>query len=151
MPALFVLLLSALSGCATATVDTAAAVQATQARVLARDVAFMEDTIPVVRFPPPPIYAMWRAEVEECSGLHRDGGLTFWIAPRVLMPNKWLGMYVRPKRQAIFALGSETVAWIVRHEILHDLSDRPGHPPEFFGDSVSLGRCGHLTRPPIAP
>lgn len=151
MPAAIVLVVAALSGCAFVKVDTAVqATQAAQVRIIERDIAFMYDTVPVLRFRAPPVYAMWRAEVEECSGLKREGAPSFWIAPTTLMPNQWLGMYIRQKRQVVLALGAETVAWIVRHEYLHDLINEPGHPAEFFGDSVSLGRCGHLTRRPLS-
>lgn len=117
-----------------------------QAQILVRDIAFMHDTMPLLRFDPPPVYAMWMAEVEQCSGLRRDGQPTYWIAPRAVMHNDWIGMYVRQERRAIFALGAETLAWVVRHEMLHDRLNLPGHPPEYFGDELSPGKCGHLVR-----
>lgn len=124
----------------------ALAIQATQQRILEADVAFI-DTLPVLRFEAPPVYAMWRAEIAQCSGITRKGAPTFWITQRAVMPNNWLGMYVRQQRRIVFALGAETVSWIVRHEFLHDAVDEPGHPPEFFGDSQQPGLCGHLVRP----
>lgn len=139
----------ALSTCALPP-ETASTPQAA-AQLIADNVAVMDGTITVMRFRPPPIYTMWRAEMEECSGLSREGSPTFWIASTVFLtkPGR-LGAYVSPHRRIIFGLGNETLAWVVRHELLHDLiNPAPGdttHAPEFFEQ-----KCGALVHPERTP
>lgn len=114
--------------------------------LIASSVALMDGTTVVLRFDPPPIYFMWRAQMERCSGLTRDGTPTFWIAAAITLNAQGaIGMFVRDERRIVLALGAETLSWVVRHEILHDLLNiekgNP-HPPEFLVD-----RCGALVQP----
>ena len=117
------------------------------AELLAGNVSIMDGTTVILRFNPPPIYRMWRAEVEECSGVQREGDPTFWIAPKTkLNEGGAIGLFVRDQRRVVFALGFEAVDWVVRHEILHDLldvRDNDGHPELYF-----KLRCRQLVWPP---
>lgn len=131
--------------------NLAANAERAAAEIIARNVSMLDGTTVVLRFEPPPIYAMWRAEVELCSGLRRDGAPTFWLAP-VLILNRGgaIGMYIREQRRIVFGLGSESIAWIVRHELLHDMvvsakTIEESHPHKYF---VEL--CGPLVYP-VAP
>lgn len=119
------------------------------ARIVAENVVVFGAT-PVLRFTPPPIYTMWRIQVEQCSGLRREGWPTFFVAPTIRLEldakSFAIGLYRRDGQRIIFALGYEAVDWVVRHELLHWLLDvGPGeesHPEEYFDT-----RCGRLVAP----
>lgn len=115
--------------------------------IIADNVAVMDGTTALLRFSPPLAYFFWRSQVEQCSGVLREGIPSLWIAPIVELNAKGaIGMYIRDQRRIVFALGAETVAWVVRHEFLHDLlniTQGDTHPAEYFGE-----KCGALVYPP---
>lgn len=129
-----------------------------RAAVVMRDVRWIHDTIPILRFEPYFIYFAWKAEMESCSGVKREGMPVFYVAPiSPLAGDGRIGFYAPDSRSVVLSLGYERDAWIVRHEILHYLLEpvipkaRPGeppeetairaHPPEFFER-----RCGPLVK-----
>jgi hypothetical protein len=113
-------------------------------QVVVRDIAFLDSNTALLRFDPPPVYALWLAQVKECSGLSETAPLTYYVAPRVIIgPDGRLAEYIVGRHKIIFGLGAETVAWIVRHEQLHSLIDEPGHPDEYYKE-----KCGLLVNPP---
>jgi hypothetical protein len=142
----FLLLLAVLS-CHRIPPQLAPASQAVE-RVLARDIRFIYDSVPIVKFRTPFLYGVFRLQVESCSGRTRDGWPAFYLAPVNPLNDRGFAAAYFPDADAIvFGLGSEVNEQIIRHELLHWLL-RPtmGHPPEFFGDSLSNGKCGHLLR-----
>jgi hypothetical protein len=118
-----------------------------RARLIAANTAVLDGTVTVMRFPQPPIYEEWRAEVEECLGLKRPGEVTYWVASTPTLPPKQaLGMYVRAQRRIVFGLGYETVKWVFQHETAHDL--RPAAPgEESHAADLFYGECKHLFWP----
>jgi hypothetical protein len=138
--------------CASATTTTSVRDdgEMVRARLIAANTAVLDGTVTVMRFPAPPEYHAWRAEVEECSGLTRPGEVTYWIAAvQVMPPKQALGMYIRSERRIIFGLGFETAKWVFSHETLHDLLNIPDaqntHPAEYFARGTP---CGDLVNPP---
>lgn len=125
--------------------------------VLTGTLAWVDDTVPVLQFKPPPIYGMWRLDVERCSSLTRAGWPKFYIAPIPLHYDDILiaAFYVAPTQNIVFSLGAETQRGVVAHELLHwllELTLPPApddastdaritrqHPPEYFER-----RCGAL-------
>jgi hypothetical protein len=95
----------------------------------------------------PPSYATWWHETEECSGLtgdlqrvdwfvvpaDSDGG--FWCAdgPDYTCAGEWVAPHsiylAGPSRT--YPVGYVADEWTVKHEMLHDLVGRPGHPTPF--------------------
>ena len=129
--------------------------------IVRRNVAFVNDTLPVLAFPTPHVYGAIRVALEQCSGLTREGWPRFYIAALNPLPGALLGFYDEQTRSVVFALGNENHAGTVAHEILHWLlapiiSPRRGreeswedfvarvHPEAYFGES---GRCAHLLYP----
>ena len=100
-----------------------------------------------LRVDPLPSYAEWWQEDEACSGLRgdfqnldwyvvpadSDGG--FWCAdgPDNTCAGEWVGPHAiylaGPNR--MYPQGYAADEWTVRHEMLHDLVGRPGHPSVF--------------------
>lgn len=119
--------------------------------ILLRDIAWLEDSIPLLRFDPPPIYAAWKAQIEKCSGVKRDGWPKFYIAPVLPLPKEWLGFFAASSQTVVFALGFERQDWTVRHELLHYVLDPLNlpdeHPAEYFGKGANFGKCGDLVNP----
>lgn len=118
------------------------------AHLIADNIGVLDSTTMVMQFPAPPIYAFWRAEVELCAGRHRPGDATYWVAQRTILNAAGaLGPYVRDERRIVLGLGNETVPWIVRHEMLHDILDLPRgvdpHPEAMFKKA-----CGRWVFPP---
>jgi hypothetical protein len=128
----------ALIGCASAPVITVPTPVEHRARIAGRDIAWLGDTIPIMRFNMPFSYAYLRAEVEICSGLKRDGWPLFFVAPINpiwMQQGPAVAMYIEKSKIIVFALGSETIPAYVRHELLHFLigATTRGHPEEVFG------------------
>lgn len=118
------------------------------AQIIAAQIGMLDSSTMVMQFPPPPVYAMWRFEVESCSGVAREGWPTFWLAQRpILNPAGALGLFIRNERRIVLGLGQETVDWIVRHELLHDALNIPktedSHPALYFKE-----KCGALVYSP---
>lgn len=132
---------------------------ARRADILARDIAWLGDSVPLVRFNIPHIYGLWRLQVEQCTGLSRPGWPLFYVAPIVpLSSDGRVAMYASGSNSIVFALAHEGMDWIVRHELLHFLlaplipkapkGETPAeaalrvHPPYYFD-----GRCAFLVQP----
>jgi len=94
----------------------------------------------------PGTYQAWFAKTEQCSGLRGTYQTISWYVvpdaatfetsagPKVGMWEK-SGSVIR----IVIAGRYADHEMVVRHEMLHDILDREGHPPEYFVD-----RC-HLT------
>ena len=133
--------------------DSASVPSVAHKAILRRDIRWLSDSIVLLRFDAPPSYVQWKAEVEKCSGLHRDGWPTFFVAPVFPLPALRLGFYVWQSQTVVFALGAEREAWVVRHELLHWLLDPKWapkddeHPKAYFGLGTDFGKCGDLVNP----
>jgi len=119
-----------------------------------RDVLYPTDA---VRAAAQPDYAAWWSEVEACSALHGDLDLIewftvpadsvggFWCAdgPGQECAGEWYAPHTiylaGPSRYYPDGYGADE--WTVKHEMLHDLVGRPGHP-RVFDD------CGLKSRTP---
>lgn len=119
-----------------------------RARVLLEQVAFWQDTVPIVKFRPPFAYGYWRLEVETCSGKTREGWPTFYQAATMpLREDGAWAVYDHTANAVIFGLGVADISWLIRHELLHFLlSPDLGHPPEYF--DADEGKCAALVNPP---
>lgn len=98
-----------------------------------------------VRIPAPEKFQSWHASTESCSGLAADFQTVEWYvvpdvdsflvdgAPRV-------GMWQRVggRSQIIIAGNYLDHEMVVRHEILHHLLGREGHPSDLFVEKCQL-------------
>lgn len=94
-------------------------------------------------FAPPPQYALWWSEVEACSGTtgdlsrvrfyRTDPGVPIQGAPDAA------GQYYPTGHRIVLAGDYVNNGGIVRHEMLHALHSREGHPRDLF-----LRRCGDV-------
>lgn len=93
-------------------------------------------------FVPPPVYAEWWAKTEQCSGLRGRFDQIEW--------------YKMPGGSFFVADGTEVYGWwsesgriflaetllnheiLVRHEMLHALIGRAGHPRELFVEKCAV-------------
>jgi hypothetical protein len=94
-------------------------------------------------FAPPPVYATWWAMTEACAGVSRPFSSVRWYrvagADEVRTPDgRPAGGYWESSTGRVVLAGTR-VLWggTVRHEMLHALLRRRGHPRDAF-----LGRCG---------
>lgn len=92
-----------------------------RAEIIKRDIAFSHDSLPLLRFAPPPVYGMIRLAMEKCTGLTRDGWPTFYVANVEEFPGYVWAFYVEHSRSVVFALGREAQSSTVAHEIGHFL------------------------------
>lgn len=157
------LVFSVLLCCRTAAPTTAPIPREIKARVLSRDILWLWDSLPALRFETPFAYNTLRAQVERCSGLTRADFPRLFVAPVNPMPGNRAASYSADLNLIVFALGAEVSAPIIRHELLHWLltpitapeppyeteeeQTRRFHPVAYFGryfgtDSVEYGRCG---------
>jgi len=95
---------------------------------------------------PPPQYATWYAKTEACAQLQGAGGNIEWyVVPDVATfetsIGEKVGLWEKVGNVSRITIAGDYVAneMVVRHEMLHDLLERTGHPPEYF-----VSRC-HLT------
>jgi hypothetical protein len=144
----FVSLLFCLS-CHTAKPETGT--RAAQQRAAETRIAWIADSIPIVRFDPPFVYHMLKAQVESCSGVHKDGFPAFFIAPIAPLGTHYeVAVFIRSSNVVVFSLGAENQPWVARHELLHWLlapRDTKDHPPEFFSKDPLIGRCAPFITP----
>jgi hypothetical protein len=99
-----------------------------------------------VRMAAPPEYPLWFARTERCSGLQaRFDEIQWYVVPGVgtfaTQAGPKVGMWEKSSGAAIVVIAGRfrDHEMVVRHEMLHHLLDREGHPSEYFVD-----RC-HLT------
>ena len=96
------------------------------------------------RFTPPPVYARWWAMTEACSGMSgRLDAIRWHVVPGVstfesrgLLVN---GYWSAGSNQIVLSGTARLDGPTVRHEMLHALVGRAGHPRELF-----LRRCAGL-------
>ena len=98
-----------------------------------------------VALEPPAIYAEWHARTQACSGLSGDlGRVEFYVVPGVdAFPTKEgakVGLWTREGNSTRIVIAGNFVdhEMVVRHEMLHDLLGREGHPAEFFVSKCQL-------------
>ena len=94
----------------------------------------------------PPVYQEWQRSTESCSGLAGDFSATkFYVVPGVntfaTEEGPKVGLWSREGKANRIVLAGNYAEheMVVRHEMLHQLLGREGHPPEYF-----VSRC-HLT------
>ena len=96
-----------------------------------------------VAFTPPPVYRTWWAEVEACSGLRGDFTAVRWQrvpedqALRTEDGTPVAGLWQQRGNSVTLQAPFDGYPRVPKHEMLHALLRRPGHPPEYFVD-----RCG---------
>ncbi len=88
---------------------------------------------------PPPVFQEWHRRTEECSGLRGDfTALTWYVVPGVSAFRTRRGPEVgawtrRPGQETIVLAGNFAGhEMVVRHEMLHALIGKAGHPPDLF-------------------
>jgi hypothetical protein len=103
---------------------------------------------------PPTIYREWWAATEACSGLSGDFDRIEWM----VVPGESFecssGQCVGhwdPGHTIFIAENWKEHEMVVRHEMLHDLMRRSGHPNPPFGHGCPLTWETWLTRPVMAP
>ncbi|HEX5004219.1 MAG TPA: hypothetical protein VFV65_02835 [Gemmatimonadales bacterium] len=91
-------------------------------------------------------YASWYERTEACSQLRGAlGQIEWYVVPGVATfetsIGEKVGLWERVGNVSRITIAGDYVAneMVVRHEMLHDLLERTGHPPEYF-----VTRC-HLT------
>lgn len=91
---------------------------------------------------PLPPYRTWWSLVEDCSQLTGDfSDVRWYVSDGVTEGGKrFSGAFVTDGNRIVLAAGHETDGGTVRHEMLHALVGKGGHPQEYFVD-----RCGPLT------
>jgi hypothetical protein len=91
-------------------------------------------------------YATWYARTEACAELRGNADAIEWyVVPDVATfetsIGEKVGLWERVGNVSRITIAGDYVGneMVVRHEMLHDLLERTGHPPEYF-----VARC-HLT------
>lgn len=94
----------------------------------------------------PAEYATWYARTEACSHLRgAPEAIEWYVVPGVATfetsIGEKVGLWERVGNVSRITIAGDYVGneMVVRHEMLHDLLERTGHPPEYF-----VTRC-HLT------
>jgi hypothetical protein len=90
---------------------------------------------------PPTVYREWWAKTEACSGLRGDFDRVKWsVVPGHSFPcasGRCAGHW-EPRHEVFIAQQWLMNEMVVRHEMLHDLLDRAGHPDPPFGNPCPL-------------
>jgi hypothetical protein len=90
---------------------------------------------------PPSVYREWWAKTEACSGLRGDFDRVKWsVVPGHSFPcasGRCAGHW-EPRHEVFIAEQWLMNEMVVRHEMLHDLLDRAGHPAPPFGNPCPL-------------
>lgn len=136
-----------------------------RSEIAKRDIAWIADTIVIMRFEPFFYWGTIKMEMEVCSGRTRAGWPEFYVASISPLGRDHLGRHIaawydKRTQSILFALGSEVFTPYIRHELLHwlledlipdappretpDQTEARVHPAEYFGSS---GRCSHLLYP----
>jgi len=94
---------------------------------------------------PAPDFAVWWSRTEQCSGINGDfGAIQWYVVPGARTFQSEIGEVV-----GLWSKSDETTRitiagdWsdnelVVRHEMLHALLNREGHPPEYFVQKCAL-------------
>jgi hypothetical protein len=103
---------------------------------------------------PPAVYREWWAATEACSGLSGDFDRVEWmIVPGESFEcgsGRCVGHW-DPDHKIFIASDWTRHEMVVRHEILHELMRRSGHPNPPFGIGCPLTWETWLTRPQLGP
>ena len=93
----------------------------------------------------PPRYREWHEKTKDCSGLAGDyAALKWYVVPSVSTfptprgPQVGLWVEEHGQHRIVLAGNYSEHEMVVRHEILHALLGRSGHPPEYFVDRCRL-------------
>lgn len=100
-----------------------------------------------VSLAPPPVYAVWFSRTEECSGLRGEmGSIEFFFVPgatgfstsgdELTRVGRWIK--VGDRNQIIFAGAFSDHEMVVRHEMLHAILGKAGHPSDLFEERCRL-------------
>ncbi len=107
------------------------------------DIPLPAGAVPVAA---PAIYQEWQERTEACSGLSGNfSTLQWYVVPGVETfstdQGPKVGQWIKEggRNKIVIAGNYQNHEMVVRHEILHSLLEREGHPPEYF-----VTRC-HLT------
>ena len=87
------------------------------------------------RFEPPPIYREWFANTEACSALRGDYFRIDWFVvpgPAFACPSGQCVAHWHGDHSIFVAERFVDAEMVVRHEMLHDIIGRPGHPDPPF-------------------
>lgn len=90
---------------------------------------------------PPDVYQEWWAKTEACSGLRGDFDRVRWsvvAGPSFPCASGKCAGHWEPGHLIYLADAWRTNEMVVRHEMLHDLLDRSGHPDPPFGNPCTL-------------
>jgi hypothetical protein len=91
---------------------------------------------------PPAVYREWWAKTEACSGLTGDFDRVNWVVVEgpsfPCSSGQCAGHWSSLGHQIFLAREWASDEMVVRHEMLHDLIGRPGHPNPPFGDGCPL-------------
>jgi hypothetical protein len=92
-----------------------------------------------------PEYQTWWAKTEACSGLHGEySSLRFYQVPGVSTFSSTVGtvvgLWTQDGRENRITVAGDYLnnELVVRHEMLHALLERTGHPHEYFVDKCGL-------------
>ena len=94
---------------------------------------------------PPALYEAWWESTESCAGLDGAFGRVEWyVVPGASSfetdVGEKVGLWVKSgeRRQIVIAEGYLGHEMVVRHEMLHDLLSREGHPEPYFAQLCHL-------------
>ena len=103
---------------------------------------------------PPEVYREWWAATEACSGLSGDYDRVEWmIVPGESFEcgsGRCVGHW-DPGHKIFIASDWQAHEMVVRHEMLHELMRRSGHPNPPFGNGCPLTWDTWLTSPGLVP
>lgn len=97
-----------------------------------------------VPFEPPQAYATWWQLTSACSGITGDFDAVRWyVVPGAetipVRGREYHGAWYRDGNRIVLAERAQQSGPLVRHEMLHALIDRGGHPREYY-----RSRCGGI-------
>lgn len=93
-------------------------------------------------FTPPASYRVWWDSMQVCTGHTGSFGRVQWFTvPGASFEGpdgkEIIGRW-EPPHTIFLAESLVAVPWLVKHEMIHDLLGRPGHPREIFLDACKL-------------
>ena len=102
-------------------------------------------SLAAVRIEAPQLYRQWFAQTESCSGLIGDFQLIDWyVVPEsksfTFEGTERIGMWEKSGGRSRIVIAGDFASheMVVRHEILHHLIGRSGHPTELFESQCKL-------------